>query len=62
LQVLGLGEKWEGGDVRSRAGGGHKINLLKKELLEHKDDPDKIVLFTDRYACCVFSVGLLTAC
>ncbi|PNF43292.1 Procollagen-lysine,2-oxoglutarate 5-dioxygenase 3 [Cryptotermes secundus] len=49
VKVLGLGEKWEGGDVRSHAGGGHKINLLKKELLEHKDDPDKVILFTDSY-------------
>lgn len=49
VKVLGLGEKWEGGDVRSHAGGGHKINLLKKELLEHKDDTDKIILFTDSY-------------
>jgi len=51
LQVLGLGEKWEGGDVRNRAGGGQKINLLKKELLRHKDDANKIIMFTDRYAC-----------
>lgn len=51
LQVLGLGEKWEGGDVRKRAGGGHKINLFKKELLRHKDDANKIIMFTDRYTC-----------
>lgn len=57
--MLGLGEKWKGGDVRSHAGGGHKVNLLKKELLEHKDDTGKIIMFTDRYACCLFGVGLL---
>lgn len=51
LQVLGLGEKWEGGDVRHRAGGGQKINLFRKELLRHKDDANKIIMFTDRYAC-----------
>jgi hypothetical protein len=49
--VLGLGEQWEGGDVRNHAGGGHKINLFKKELLKHKDNVNKIIMFTDRYAC-----------
>jgi len=48
--VLGLGEKWEGGDVRSHTGGGHKINLFKKELLKHKDNSDMIIMFTDRCA------------
>lgn len=37
--------------MRNRAGGGHKINLFKKELLRHKDDAHKIIMFTDRYAC-----------
>ncbi|GFG29485.1 hypothetical protein Cfor_05047, partial [Coptotermes formosanus] len=49
VKVLGLGEKWEGGDVRNRAGGGHKINLFKKELLKHKDNVNKIIMFTDSY-------------
>ena len=48
FQVLGLGEKWEGGNVRRFAGGGQKINLLKKELIKHKDNADKIIMFTDR--------------
>jgi len=36
--------------VRNHAGGGQKINLFKKELLKHKDDSNKIIMFTDRYA------------
>ena len=48
LKVLGLGEVWKGGNVRRYAGGGHKINLLKKALREFKDDNEKIIIFTDR--------------
>jgi hypothetical protein len=44
--VLGLGNKWLGGDM-NYAGGGFKVNLLKKELESIKDDV--IVLFTDAY-------------
>lgn len=29
-------------------GGGQKINLLKKEVVKYKDDPNKIIIFTDR--------------
>lgn len=47
-KVLGMGKKWEGGDMK-HAGGGHKVNLLKKALKEFADDRDKIVLFTDGY-------------
>lgn len=47
-KVLGMGKKWEGGDMK-RAGGGHKVNLLKKALKPFADDRDKIVLFTDGY-------------
>ena len=43
-----MGEKWLGGDM-NYPGGGFKVNLLKKELEQHKDDPDKIILFTDSY-------------
>ncbi|XP_069690681.1 procollagen-lysine,2-oxoglutarate 5-dioxygenase 1 isoform X2 [Periplaneta americana] len=49
VKVLGLGEKWEGGDVRSHAGGGHKINLFRKELSKHKDNSERIIMFTDSY-------------
>ena len=33
FQVLGMGEKWLGGDM-NYPGGGFKVNLLKKELEE----------------------------
>lgn len=42
-----MNQKWEGGDVRLYAGGGHKVNLLKDEL-EHVKDSNKIVMFVDR--------------
>ena len=48
-----MGKKWEGGDM-NRTGGGHKVNLLKKELKVHADDKDKIVLFTDGYVFSFF--------
>ncbi|GLH02834.1 Glycosyltransferase 25 family member [Gryllus bimaculatus] len=47
-QVLGMNQKWLGGDM-NYPGGGFKINLLKKELLKYKDDPQKIIMFTDSY-------------
>lgn len=47
VEVLGLGKTWQGGDMQ-RAGGGYKINLLRKLLAKHKNDADKIILFTDR--------------
>uniref|UniRef100_A0A8C6T3K4 Procollagen-lysine, 2-oxoglutarate 5-dioxygenase 3 n=1 Tax=Neogobius melanostomus TaxID=47308 RepID=A0A8C6T3K4_9GOBI len=48
--VLGLGEEWKGGDVAKTVGGGQKVRWLKKELLRHKDDQNKVVLFVD--SCC----------
>lgn len=48
LQVLGMGQEWLGGDM-NYAGGGYKVNLLKKELEEHKDKPNLVILFTDAY-------------
>lgn len=47
FKALGLNEKWRGGDMNS-AGGGYKVNLLKKAIKDYKDDKDRIVLFTDR--------------
>ncbi|XP_013147988.1 PREDICTED: procollagen-lysine,2-oxoglutarate 5-dioxygenase 3 isoform X2 [Papilio polytes] len=50
VQVLGQGEKWEGGDMNFE-GGGQKVNLLKAkvdELMKTKEN-DHIVLFTDSY-------------
>ncbi|XP_011701398.1 PREDICTED: procollagen-lysine,2-oxoglutarate 5-dioxygenase 3 isoform X2 [Wasmannia auropunctata] len=49
LNVLGLGEPWKGGNVVKYAGGGYKINLLRKALEDHQNDERKIVLFTDSY-------------
>lgn len=47
LQVIGQGEKWEGGDYMGAPGGGQKVRLLKAALEEVKDQ-DKIILFIDR--------------
>lgn len=49
VKVLGLGEEWRGGDVAKTVGGGQKVRWLKKELLRHKDDQHKVVLFVDSY-------------
>ncbi|XP_011050655.1 PREDICTED: procollagen-lysine,2-oxoglutarate 5-dioxygenase 1 isoform X1 [Acromyrmex echinatior] len=49
LNVLGLGEPWKGGNVVRYAGGGYKINLLKKALEDYQNDEKKIILFTDSY-------------
>lgn len=48
VRVLGLGEKWKGGDM-NRPGGGHKINLLKEELNVLAPDNQHIIIWTDRY-------------
>ena len=48
-QVLGMGEEWKGGDIANSPGGAFKINLLRKEMENHKDDADLIVLFSDSY-------------
>lgn len=51
MDVLGLGDKWEGGEVRVGPGGGQKVNLVKAALEKMKDLPDfdkKVVMFTDR--------------
>lgn len=48
LRILGLGEPWRGGNVVRYAGGGYKINLLKKALEKYRNDEKKIILFTDR--------------
>lgn len=51
MEVLGLGEKWEGGEVRVGPGGGQKVNLVKKALENMKSQPDfdkRVVMFTDR--------------
>lgn len=52
LKVLGLGQEWEGGDVKVGPGGAYKIRLLREELkglLQVEEKRDLIVLFTDSY-------------
>lgn len=56
VKVLGLGEEWKGGDVAKTVGGGQKVRWLKKELLRHKDDQHKVVLFVDSYDV-IFAAG-----
>ncbi|EDV97127.1 GH16659, partial [Drosophila grimshawi] len=48
VTTLGMGEEWKGGDMKS-AGGGFKINLLRKAIEPLKDAEDTIILFTDSY-------------
>ncbi|XP_034233658.1 procollagen-lysine,2-oxoglutarate 5-dioxygenase isoform X2 [Thrips palmi] len=48
MKVLGMGQKWVGGDMRY-PGGGYKINLLKEELEKYKDDSKQIIMFTDAF-------------
>ncbi len=45
--ILGLGEKWMGGNMAEGPGGGHKINLLKN-FLDNMND-NKLIVFTDCY-------------
>lgn len=48
--VLAKGEKWKGGEnIKSKPGGGWKINLLKTAVEPYKDDKEKLILFTDGY-------------
>ncbi len=48
-KVLGMGEKWEGGDdILNNPGAGQKINILKREVEKLKDE-DVIILFMDGY-------------
>ena len=37
-----------GGDVKKYSGGGHKVNILVRELYKYRNDENKILLFTDR--------------
>lgn len=43
-----MNQPWEGGNMVGGLGGGHKINLLKEELVKYKDDTNKVIMFTDR--------------
>ncbi|XP_012135908.2 procollagen lysyl hydroxylase isoform X1 [Megachile rotundata] len=57
LRVLGTGSPWLGGKVRTSAGGGYKVNLLKQALEKYKNDEERIVMFTDSYDV-IFLSGL----
>ena len=46
-KIMGLGKKWNGGNMAKGPGGGQKINLLLETIKEMDDD--KIVLVTDSY-------------
>ena len=48
-QVAGMHEKWKGGNMELYPGGGHKLNLLRKEIELVKNETDLVVMFTDRY-------------
>lgn len=48
VNVLGMGETWEGGDMRYR-GGGYKINLFRQALKPYQHDSSLLVMFTDSY-------------
>ncbi|KAK7094083.1 procollagen-lysine,2-oxoglutarate 5-dioxygenase 1-like [Littorina saxatilis] len=58
VKVLGMGETWKGGNMNF-AGGGFKVNLLKKEVEKHRDDENLIIMFTDSYDV-VFTEGAET--
>lgn len=45
--ILGLNKGWRGGDMSMGVGGGQKINLLRKYLMNLKQN--KLVIFTDSY-------------
>jgi GR25 family glycosyltransferase involved in LPS biosynthesis len=47
LKILGSNVDWNGGDIKNGPGGGMKINLLRNELKNYKDDD--VVMFVDGY-------------
>ncbi|XP_076452068.1 procollagen-lysine,2-oxoglutarate 5-dioxygenase 1-like [Babylonia areolata] len=58
VKVAGMGEKWKGGDM-DYPGGGHKVNLLKKEVEKYKETDNLVIMFTDSYDV-VFTEGAKT--
>ena len=40
-------QKLKGGNMQHNPGGGHKINLLKKEIELVKNETDLVILITD---------------
>ncbi|ESO01390.1 hypothetical protein HELRODRAFT_185714 [Helobdella robusta] len=49
VKVLGLGEKWNGGDVARGVGGGQKVRLLREALEQHKYSGNLVIMFLDSY-------------
>nr|CDJ80155.1 Oxoglutarate iron-dependent oxygenase domain containing protein [Haemonchus contortus] len=49
VEVLGMGEEWNGGDTRIEQGGGQKVRLLREGLKKYANDKDTIILFVDAY-------------
>ena len=43
-----MGQTWNGGNMKTSAGGGQKVNILTKELEKYKADTETILMFTDR--------------
>ncbi|XP_069364652.1 procollagen-lysine,2-oxoglutarate 5-dioxygenase [Maniola hyperantus] len=50
VEVLGMGQKWVGGNM-NHPGGGQKVRILKQKLFSMQKLPnrDSIILFTDSY-------------
>uniref|UniRef100_A0A3P9M636 Procollagen-lysine, 2-oxoglutarate 5-dioxygenase 2 n=1 Tax=Oryzias latipes TaxID=8090 RepID=A0A3P9M636_ORYLA len=49
VKVLGMGEKWKGGDVGHSIGGGQKVRLLKKAMEALANQEDLVILSVDSY-------------
>ncbi|CAB3404364.1 unnamed protein product [Caenorhabditis bovis] len=49
VEVLALGQQWNGGDTRVEAGGGQKIRILSEWIEQHKDKKNTMILFVDAY-------------
>ncbi|VDP16036.1 unnamed protein product [Heligmosomoides polygyrus] len=59
IQVLGMGDDWNGGDTRTSPGGGQKIRLLREALKPYQKETDTLILFVDAYDV-VFTAGIDT--
>ena len=42
VKVVGMGEEWRGGEMADGPGGGHKINLLRKEVEDIIKEEEKM--------------------
>ena len=47
--IVGLGEKWVGGNLRYDPGGAQKVKLLQTALAKYKYEQNTVLLFTDAY-------------